>query len=63
LREREVRLADYDLRHTGSDALAYILPAFNGHWRNKYLAQRMMLADGARVAVMMALVAWRLDRS
>ena len=62
MREREVRLADYDLRHTGSDGLADILPAFDGHRRDKYLAQPVMLADGAGVTVMMALVAWRLDR-
>jgi hypothetical protein len=38
------------------------MSAFNRRRRDKYLAQRMMLADRASVAVVMAIIAWRLDR-
>jgi len=62
LRSREARLANYGLRRVGGYRLALIQLVLGWSRRDEYLAERMMLADGAGIAIVMTVVVSRLER-
>ena len=62
MRSREARLANYGLRRVGAYRLALIQLAGDWSRRDEYLTQGMMLADGAGIAIVMAVVVSRLER-